>query len=162
MEFLVVDFASDVEQQSVYTKSTQETVTLHVANQLQLRGLTHDDSVCVVNTGLHDERLCNGKSDKRCIPEYSTNVKKYLNLLYKVCGSIIWISTTPVQENPMFPQNNARAVEMNKLVNETMAKHSNGYFVEISNAASQYNHVDNVHFEPEYYVGLGQLFSSLM
>lgn len=164
MELLTVDFASDVEQQTRYTNTTQETATLHVANQLQLRGLTYEDSVCVVNVGLHDQKLCESKSDSHCLVIYVTNVKVYLNLLYNVCGSIIWLSTTPVRDthNPNYPQRNDRMEIMNEKIREVMAKFDNGYFVDVWETALGNTFVDNAHFTPEFYDNVAALFSSLM
>ena len=163
MEYLVVDFASDVEQQTTYTRTTQETATLHVANQLQLRSLTNDDSVCVVNSGLHDMMLCIGRSNKQCEDIYITNVDTYLSLLGNVCGSIVWIATTPVKGDPRFAQENSNMKKWNGMVNELIAqKYHNAYFVNIWDVAEQHTHIDNAHFTPEYYDRLGNLFSSLM
>mmetsp|Transcript_5581 Transcript_5581/g.11650 ORF Transcript_5581/g.11650 Transcript_5581/m.11650 type:complete len:399 (-) Transcript_5581:127-1323(-) len=164
MELLTVDFASDVEQQTRYTNTTQETATLHVANQLQLRGLTYEDSVCVVNVGLHDQKLCESKSDSHCLVIYVTNVKVYLNLLYNVCGSIIWLSTTPVRDthNPNYPQRNDRMEIMNEKIREVLAKFDNGYFVDVWERALGNTFVDNAHFTQDFYDNVAGLFSSLM
>ena len=164
MEFLQVPYAKSVEQQTDYTDTTQETAVMHIANQLQLRGLTYEDSVCVVNSGLHDQKLCYGKDDEWCLQIYYDNVKWYLELLDNVCGSIIWISTTPVMDDPVYQQKNNRIMEWNQMVKETLASYKNGFYVDIWDAASHHDHLnnDNVHFVPEYYVHLGNLFSSLM
>ena len=162
MEFMQVPYAKSVEQQTDYTDTTQETAVMHIANQLQLRDLTYEDSVCVANSGLQDRKLCYGKDDAWCSDIYYVNVKSYIELLENVCGSIIWISTTPVVSDD--PQTNFKIKTMNLKVKEILSGYENGYFVDIWDAASQHKYLpgDFVHFEPEYYAQLAKLFSSLM
>ena len=163
VEHLIVEFASDVEQQSLYTNTTQEAATIHAANQLQLRNLTNDDSVCVVNTGLHDQILCIGKSDEYCLEIYLNNVNSYLNLLQYVCGNIVWVSTTTVRGDLGRPQRNDLTFQWNQRVNATiMRKYPNAFFLDVWNVSSHSHHIDNVHHTDVYYGPLRNLFTSMM
>ncbi len=164
MEIMTVDHASDTAQQTPYTSSTQETATLHFANQLQFRGMTFKDSVCIMNTGLHDQKLCVGKSHEHCLQIYRRNVVTYLNLMYNVCGAMVWISTTPVRDpgNPEYPQSNAMSQDMNMVVKEVMKRFKHGFFVDTWQVGMTSEFVDNAHFTRPYYVGIAELFGSLM
>ena len=163
IENLVVEFASDVEQQSIYTNTTQEAATIHVANQLQLRNLTNDDSVCVANAGLHDQILCSGKSTEYCLEIYLNNVNSYLKLLQYVCGNIIWISTTSVRGDYKLPQRNDSIFLWNQRVNATIAKnYPNVFFLDVWNVSLHSPRVDATHFHDEYYSPLRKLFTSMM
>jgi len=164
MEIMTVDHASDTAQQTPYTSSTQETAALHFANQLQFRGMTFNDSVCIMNTGLHDQKLCVGKSHEHCLIIYHRNVVTYLNLMHNVCGAMVWISTTPVRDpgNPEYPQSNAMSQDMNMAAKEIMKRFKNGFFLDTWAVGMKSEFVDNAHFTRPYYVGIAELFASLM
>jgi len=163
MEFLIVDYTSDVEQQSVFTETTQETAVLHMANQLQLRGLTYEDSVCVVNAGLHDEKICANFDEEHCIKIYQGNVRVYLNMLHHVCGNILWVSLTPVMESGNFShRRNVELVGMNEGARMALRKFENGVFLDVWEATGGFEHVDDAHFEEVYYQELAGLFANLM
>ncbi len=163
MEYLVVEFASDVEQQTPYGNTTQETALFYVKLQLGVNGLTREDSVCVVNTGVHDQQLCEGKSDAECLDMYATNVRWYLGVLRQGCGSVIWISTTSVAGDPKYPQTNESLLEWNRVVNEELVpSYSEAFYVDVWNLSATSPRDGNIHFQPEYYDTLGNLFIGLM
>jgi len=172
MEFLVVEYASDVEQQTPHTNTTQETVSLYLAAQLKMQNLTRDDSVCVVNTGVHDQKLCHqgrtsdADADNECLELYVNNVKSYMKQLDPVCGNIVWLGITSVRGDSDQPQRNEVSLQWNRAVNASLARWypTKSFFVDVWNVSSHATHRpnDNIHFEPEYYVPLGTLFSSLM
>jgi len=163
MEYLAVEFASDVEQQTPYGNTTQETATFYVKLQLGVNGLTREDSVCVVNTGVHDQILCKEKSDATCLDMYSTNVRWHLSILRQGCGSIIWISTTSVAGDPKYPQTNKSLLEWNRVVNEKLVpSYSEAFYVDVWNLSATSPRNGNIHFQPEYYDTLGSLFTGLM
>lgn len=165
MEALVVDFASDVEQQSLNTSTSQETVTLYISRQLEMLNLTKIDSVCVANAGLHDQKLCSLGKESFCREAYIANVQSYLKLLETICGSIIWISISSVRGDESKPQRNDRSIEWNVMVKANLAgSYANNtfFFLDVWNVSSNAVHNDNIHFTNEYYQRLGSLFSRLM
>lgn len=162
VEKLCLDYASDVEQQTPTTRTSQETMILYITNQLELRNLPVHDTVCVTNVGIHDQKLCAGKSDELCLQIYLQNVRVYLNLLQKVCGNIVWIAITPVSGETNRPQRNETIYIWNEEVAKIILGYSNTFYIDVWNAASSYRHIDNVHFEWSYYISFGALFTSLM
>ena len=165
MEYLAIEFASDVEHQSTTTNTSQESGVHYMKKQLANLFLTKEDSVCVVNPGLHDQKLCPDlPSEEACFDVYTNNVKYYLKQLNTTCGHIIWLSITSVRGDENRPQLNSRMVLWNRMINETMAKEypHNSFFVDVWNASHHYIRNGNVHFEQEYYIRLASLFSNLM
>ena len=97
MEYLAVEYGSDVEHQSTITNTSQESAVHYMKWQLDNLLLTKDDSICVVNTGIHDQKLCPGlKNEDTCLNVYISNVRSYLKLLNTTCGHILWVSITSV------------------------------------------------------------------
>lgn len=162
VEKLCLDYASDVEQQTPTTRTSQETMILYITNQLERRNLHVHDTVCVTNVGIHDQKLCAGKSDELCLQIYLQNVGVYLNLLQKVCGDIVWIAITPVFGETNRPQKNETIYIWNEEVSKIISGYSNTFYIDVWHAASAYRHIDNVHFEWSYYITFGALFTSLM
>lgn len=158
----MVEYASDVEQQTPHTTTTQETVALYMKNQLQFFNFTSSDVVCVVNTGLHDQKLCTGKSNEYCRIIYGENVRFYLRQLQISCGSIVWIATTPVRGDRRQMQKNESILVWNKDVCDILSGFESTYFIDVWNEALGEIHVDNVHFRSSYYEALGSLFTNLM
>lgn len=160
MEFLFVEFASDVEQQTPETNTTQETVALYLKrNQKEA---SRDDSVCVVNTGLHDQALC---SDTNTTCMYLENVKTYLTLLDTVCGHIVWLGLSAVREDADRPQRSFSLLKWNKGVKKILQSSSfleTSFFVDIWEHSLTSIHVDNVHFTESYYDPIAELFAGLV
>ena len=166
MQYMTVEFASDVEQQTNVTNTTQETAVMHMIETIQKHKLTTKDSVCVVIVGLHDQKLCPGKSEEFCTFVFVENVKRYFELLDTACGKIVWISISSVLgiRNIYSPQRNERTIIWNQLVQEhLLAKYSPKAFIfDVWNYSETSNHRDNVHFQPEYYKAIAHVFASLM
>mmetsp|Transcript_27805 Transcript_27805/g.55683 ORF Transcript_27805/g.55683 Transcript_27805/m.55683 type:complete len:390 (+) Transcript_27805:339-1508(+) len=163
-EYLVVEYASDVEQQSKTTKTTQQSVTLYMEQNLKDHNLSTIDSICIVNTGLHDQHMCNYKTEVDCLDAYRTNVQEYLRLLDRVCGNIVWISTTPVANDVGNIQNNNRTLEWNKAVKSLLETYyvEKSFYVDTWKRALNYTHTDNVHFKVPYYTTVANLFKSII
>ena len=137
----------------------------YMKHYLEERRHSREDAVCVVNVGIHDQKLCPGlKSEDACLEVYTNNVGSHLKLLNTTCGQILWLATTSTMDKPRQPQLNSRAIIWNRRVNEMMASEypDNGYYIDVWNASQQATHRDNVHFVSSYYQQLGRLFSSLM
>ena len=161
MEYLPVEYASDVEHQSLHTNTSQESATYYLQNELEMLGLTKNDSVCVANTGIHDQKIGRG------IQVYLNNVASYLKQLDTICGYIVWLSITSVRGDYNHPQKNSVSIEWNRGVKEMLLSLDRLYpnkffFLDVWNASSHAIHNSNIHFEPEYYVKLAELFASLM
>jgi hypothetical protein len=165
MEYLAVEYASDVEHQSTITNTSQESAVVYMKRQLDNLFLTRDDSVCVVNAGIHDQKLCPDLvNEETCLGVYIHNVKTYIQLLRTVCGHVLWISISSVRGDKIHPQDNSRSLLWNQRVNETLQENyaHNSYFIDVWNASLYGVRNSNIHFEPEYYSQLAFLFSSLM
>eukprot|EP00550_Attheya_septentrionalis_P005904 CAMPEP_0198286456 /NCGR_PEP_ID=MMETSP1449-20131203/5541_1 /TAXON_ID=420275 /ORGANISM="Attheya septentrionalis, Strain CCMP2084" /LENGTH=344 /DNA_ID=CAMNT_0043984211 /DNA_START=282 /DNA_END=1316 /DNA_ORIENTATION=- len=160
-EYLPVEYASDVEQQTPYTNTTQETLAMFLANELVDRNLTMKENVCIVSNGLHDQKLCANKTKEECLDMYTTNVNTYLELLEPVCGHIVWLGITPVQEDDKFLQTNEVGLKWNQAI-QTLLKARGGFFVDTWNETLKFDHTDNIHLVRDYYKSVGKLFSSLM
>ena len=163
-EYLVVEYASDVEQQTNTTNTTQQSVTLYMEQELKHYNLTTSDSVCVVNTGIHDQHLCDNKTEANCLDIYRRNVQEYLRLLDRVCGHIVWISTTPVRGDVTEVQDSNRTVEWNKAVMSLLETYyaEKSFYLDTWKRALNHDHKDNVHFEGSYYTPLIELFVKLI
>jgi len=157
MEYLVVEYASDVEQQTPYTNTTQETVALYLKKN---KKFTKNDTVCVVNTGAHDHVACWKR--KEC--HYLENVRSYLELLDSVCGNIVWIGISSVKEDLNQPQRNELSIDWNTAVRLLIASSYpyKGYFVDVWNVSLVSVRHGNIHFREPYYSSLGKIFTNLM
>ena len=166
MEYLGVEYASDVEHPSTITNTSQESAVHYMKNQLSDLYLTREDAVCVVNTGVHDQRLCPGLgNEETCMNVYLRNVERYVYLLNSTCGNILWISITSVRGDANRPQNNSRSILWNQGVNTTLETDyadSSHFFIDVWNASLHADRNDNIHFLPVYYEKLASLFASLM
>ena len=121
-------------------------------------GLKKKDSVCVANTGIHDQKIGRG------IQVYLNNVASYLKQLDTICGYIVWLSITSVRGDTNHPQKNSVSIEWNRGVKEMLPRlyPNKSFFLDVWNASSHAIHNSNIHFEPEYYAKLAELFASLM
>lgn len=165
IEFLTVEFANDVEQQSEFGNTTQETISKYLSLQIKEKQIPKEQSVCVASAGLHDQILCPDlKSELKCLDLYLLNVRKYLKLLSAACGSIIWVSHTHVNETGDFVQRNSRAKSWDAGVESLLekGKSSKFFFLDILNFSSQFEHVDNIHFEAKYYNTMGSFWTQFL
>eukprot|EP01083_Nonionella_stella_P095090 266886_1 len=167
IEYLAVEYASDVEQQTPTTNTTQQTTSLYLRNQLQQYNLTTDDRACVVNAGVHDQNICAVPTwipDEQCSDIYMTNVETYLKELDSVCGYIVWISITSCLNDVRYPQKNSRSIKWNRGVESLMNRlyPEKSFFVDVWEKSSNTTHLDNIHFEASYYKEVASLFTSLM
>jgi len=167
IEYLAIEFASDVEQQTPTTNTTQQSASLYLRNQLHHYDLTIDDRVCVVNVGLHDQNICAVPAwlrKEQCGDLYMRNVETYLKELDSVCGYIVWISTTSCMNSRRHAQRNGRSVDWNRFVESLLNRlyPEKSFFVDVWGKSSNTTHLDNIHLEASYYEELASLFTSLM
>jgi len=162
IEFLNVEFAQDVEIQTPTTSTTQETAALYLKNE------NKDDHVCVVNAGIHDQAIL--KSPDTLPDQFVNNVHTYLKLLESVCGNLIWVGITEVQEiKPASnPQRNAVSLEWNQKVYSMVANTfpDNSFIIDVwdESVAAPFKNEgkQNIHYDNPYYDGFASLFASLV
>ena len=166
MEYLVVEYAQDVENQTPETETTQETTALYLKKQLHDKNMTSNDNVCVLNTGIHDQNLCRNLTHlNECEDAYLQNVASYLKLLDPVCGKFIWIGITPVRGDEEQAQRNNVSTSWNEGVRSLGSRlfPTKLFYIDVWNTSSKFEHKDNVHFaDAAYYQGLAGLFTKLM
>jgi len=79
--YIAVDYTKDVEMQSIYANTTQETVSRYIDIQLPY----HD--VCIMSTGINDMKLTYMSLEK-----YVNNVEWFISLILPLCKrGIIWV-----------------------------------------------------------------------
>ena len=165
MEYLVIEYAQDVANQTPETETTQETTALYLKKQLLNKNMTSDDNVCVINTGLHNQRLCHDNiTSSECEDVYLQNVAKYLKVLDSVCGNFVWIGISSVLGREPHIQRNNVSMPWNEGVKSLGLRlfPTKYFYIDVWNASSTFPHRDNVHFQPPYYQGLAALFTRLM
>mmetsp|Transcript_697 Transcript_697/g.1959 ORF Transcript_697/g.1959 Transcript_697/m.1959 type:complete len:464 (-) Transcript_697:500-1891(-) len=160
MRYMVVEFARDVSQQTLTTKTTQETVANYIADQrkqewqreqqvVALRpGRTTDTgSICVISAGLQDLEISQMTKEL-----YTNNVEQYWRLLLAplesmtaggdvmmkdpVCAHIIWISIPAVIQEET-ADNNAKAKEWNDEVFYRLAQPNGSTAPDLSIASTR-------------------------
>ena len=100
-EYIPVEFARDVEIQAQGLPTTQHVVGDYLSKSPQ--------RLCIVNAGLHDMEIEQGK-----IPSsvYVQNVHTYMKLLRPGCKNILWVHTSTVKDEKRYIhlQNNTFAI----------------------------------------------------
>ncbi|GFH61556.1 hypothetical protein CTEN210_18032 [Chaetoceros tenuissimus] len=160
MEFITIDFASDVSQQTLHTRTTQETAALYLKLQFVQNNVTKEENVCIMNTGRHDQELCkNFNSTYHCYEVYLFNVETYLTIFDNVCSHMIWIGINAIKESPL----NKVSIRWNHGVKELGNRlFPNFFYIDVWTSSTRYRFKDTTHFEPAYYEGLASIFTYLM
>jgi len=156
MEYMVIEYASDVEHQTPHTNTTQETAVLYLQNQ----NVSIHDNVCVANNGIHDQNACWNRDE--CL--YLDNVKTYFQLLDSVCGSIVWIGLSSVGGDTRHSQRDEQGLEWNREIAKLLATSypQKAYFVDVWNLSLTSKRRDNVHLQYDYYKTVSAILTSLM
>jgi len=162
VEFLNVEFAQDVEIQTKNTFTTQEAVALYLKNEKK------DDHVCVVNAGIHDQTLL--KTPDVPKDQFVKNVQSYLKLLESVCGNLVWVGITEVQEiNPERNlQRNSVSLKWNQQVYSMIVNTfpENCFIIDVWNesvaATFKGGGRQNIHYDEPYYSDFASLFAGLL
>ena len=162
LEYLMIDFANDVEMQTLQTTTTQETAALYLKLQFVQNNVTKEDNVCIMNTGRHDQELCKHfNSTYHCYEVYLENVEKYLTIFDNVCSHMIWIGINAEKESP-FSMNEV-SIRWNHGVKELGHRFPKRFFyISVWNSSIRYRFKDTVQYEPAYYEGLSSIFTFLM
>ena len=142
MDFITVLYARDVLMQSELGNTTQETLLRY----LQLK--QHIYSLCVLNTGLHDQRILGFKTEV-----YVLNVIEYLEMMSLVCQHMIWIETTAPRGDKNKPQTIARTREWNTALHSYLEahRHINVSMMRVFEKSLKAGHVVNVHLHRSWY-----------
>lgn len=160
LEFLNIEFAQDVEVQTPTTSTTQETAALYLRND------NKEDHVCVVNAGTHDHEI--KKSPDTPPDQFIENVKTYFELLDSVCGNLVWVSISQMNEKWVMPEANYLSLDWNQKVSSMMSSKFpyNSYIINVwdESVAAQFRGEDTnkLHFEDSYYENFASLFAGLL
>ena len=153
IEFIVSDFARDVETPSQTTATTQETIALYLGSNYPEK----DQIVCITNTGLHDMAVPGPYHLAQSL--YVENVQRYLNLLRGVCGTVIWITIAGTMDDPNWPQTNRRITLWNDHVTKMIKSTFPDVFVlDHFEESRKWKHADNTHMWPDYYQHMGKMW----
>ena len=154
MDYIAVEFARDVEMQSINGNTTQETLSKYLKQQGKLY------SLCVMNSGFHDQKIKELNTDG-----YVLNVKEYLELILPVCLHIIWIETTAPEGNTNYPQKVNKTREWNKALDSYLETYLNRNVsvVRVFEKSLKAKHIDNVHMHQSWYLELARtLFEKIV
>jgi hypothetical protein len=147
--YIAVEFAKDVEMQSVLGNTTQETIVRFLKTHLN-----HD--VCVVNSGMHDQAILN-----LTMSQYVANVNAYLKALQTVCSHLVWIDTNAPATDKQ-AQKLDKTLAWNRAVNGMILKDfHDAYIVDVGEASVHWPHSGNVHMDAAWYSTLAKLFVGL-
>ena len=140
---------------SVFENPLQETL----AQYLEWHGKLY--SLCIVNSGLHDQR------HPLSTEGYIENVKGLLDIVFHVCSYIIWIETTAPLERTTgeYPQTVERTREWNVALNSYLETHMNRNVsvVQVFEKSLKAEHHDNVHMHRLWYLELARsLFEKIV
>jgi hypothetical protein len=154
MEFLVVEFARDVETQTASTKTTQETVAKYLQQNYETK-----KTVCVANTMLHDIAIP-GIS----LEVFISNLNDYIGLLERSCGIVIWVSTISSRDLEEYQQRIARLQKWNEAVIAMLNKSYPDVLIldvwQKTVSMGWNGHADNMHMTTDYYLELAKFFDS--
>ena len=142
MDYIAVEFARDVEMQSVLGNTTQETLSRY----LQLQHKSY--SICVLNMGIHDQEI-RGFTAK----DYVLNVKQLLELFVPVCLHIIWIEITAPKGDSNHHQTIEKTQEWNIELKSYLDTHPhlNVSMMCVFKKSLKAAHQDNVHMHKSWY-----------
>ena len=163
--FFSVEFARDVELQTVEYSTTQENlISKYIADQWNTVDLVLEFGrpICVVSTGHHDVIVPNVTLDV-----YLYNVNWYLELLLQQCDYIIWTTNNaPLTDD--YEQTVDGTYEWNMAVLHLLNSTANDmirnqvFFLDVFNASITYPKDDNIHMNPSWYEKLASFFENIM
>ena len=164
--YLSVEFARDVELQTVTYRTTQENfLSMYIANEWNKPIAIHEFGrpICVVSTGHHDVAVPN-----ITLHVYLQNVQWYLELLIQQCDYILWISNNcPATDN--YHQTIRGTNEWNIGVRDLLLRskanrsiRSKIFYMDIFNASQTWAHDDNIHMSQTWYKLLSSFLQNIM
>merc|ERR1712166_69814 len=164
--YFSVEFARDVEIQTTVANSTQEALAFWAKHQSS-SALQGKLFVCVVNAGLHDQRVSTLAEPPDTSLLYSkvylANVGWYLRLLQPVCIHVIWVTTTAPQGEKNWQRTNTTMHWNNAVANLVLHEFPHSVTIlDHFDASKSWPHVDNVHLSTSFYQQLAALFTALI
>ena len=147
MDYVAVEFARDVEMQSLLGNTTQETLSRY----LQLEHKSY--SLCVLNVGIHDQEIKGLR-----VEDYVLNVRQLLELFVPVCLHIIWIEMTAPRGDIGHHQTVPKTREWNIALNLYLETHRqlNVSMMRMFKSSLNAKHVDNVHLDISWYIEMAR------
>jgi hypothetical protein len=153
IEYLVVEYARDVTTQTIGSNTTQDTVSYHLRWK--------QPQVCVVSVGLFDTAITPP------VPEslFLMNVDRYLQLLHRACGTVVWLSIPAVVEDDSIPHyDNCELQKRNVAIMNMLVEknYSNIYMLDIWDQSVKTDHSSFLQLSNRFYASLSRLFVALM
>ena len=154
LEFLVCDFARDVETPSQTTATTQESIALYLSKAYPEKA----ENVCIANAGLHDMAIPGPYADKPYLL-YVGNVQEYLGLLKEQCHVVVWVTIVSTKGDNRYPQMNPVVRRWNRAVLAMIQDvHPDVFVFDQFVESHEQEHVDNAHLTTEYYNQMGRFW----
>lgn len=147
INYIAVEFARDVEMQSILGNTTQQTLSRYLLSKHKTY------SLCFLYMGIHDQAIRGFRAK-----DYVLNVKELLELFFPVCIHIIWIEITAPRGHKIHPQTIAKTGEWNsalKLYLDTHC-HLNVSMMRVFKKSLHARHVDNVHMHVSWYTEMAR------
>jgi len=149
-----MEYARDVEMQSAYGSTTQENLAWFLNKE------SVKDTLCIINSGLHDMRLPNITD-----AQYLDNVVWMHQTLLKnaSCSGIVWLEIT-VPKTERYPQKAERTHRWNNMLRENLTQSfpSDLSIVEVGKVSQEAAHADNVHMSSNWYANLAKFFKFIL
>jgi hypothetical protein len=166
--YLSVEFARDVELQTLEYNTTQENllssyIGKHWNTPLEQQITEFGYPICVVGTGHHDVAIPKITKDI-----YLQNVQWYVQILSQQCDYIIWISNNcPLTDD--FAQTKNGTLEWNLGVRDLFLSskmkesiRSKVFFLDVFDASTTFEHNDNIHMSNSWYELLASFLQTVM
>jgi hypothetical protein len=176
LEMLPMEYALDVEVQTVRGRTTQESAWAFV-----LDNYVKEDVMCIFNAGAHDAFFIHASLLE--VSEYTENVRKDLVALSEICSRVVWVGLADSRGGK--PQTHGRLREMNDAVKEMWWKEFEGlrreennvFFLDVFEITTPETsvlagegeggdsgetfdlHVDNIHLHPPFYDLVAEAFT---
>jgi hypothetical protein len=152
VEYLVVEYARDVSIQTSITNYTQDTVSYYLRLKQPL--------VCVVSVGLFDATIANQSDDI-----FLKNMDRYLSLLQRPCGSVVWLSIPAIVEDESKPlYKNCELQQRNVAIMSMLMEKNfhNVYILDIWEKSMQTDHSGFLQLSSRFYASLARLIVTLI
>lgn len=117
--------------------------------------------MCVVSVGLFDAAI----NPPVAVDVLLKNVDRYLQLLHRACGSVVWLSIPAVVEDNSIPHyDNCQIQKWNVAImnNLTEKDYSNVYILDIWDKSLETDHSSFLQMSNRFYASLSRLFVAVM
>ncbi len=141
--YIVTEYSKDVEMQSIYANTTQETIAKYIDIKLP----NHD--VCVMSMGINDMKLEYMSHEK-----YVNNVEWVISLMLPLCTrGIIWVEMSSSE----YGAHQLKVLSWNREVANMVANRNNDKFsnkVRVLRVMDKLSYADDTYMEPDWYKSL--------